>query len=198
MSWRLGALGITSRLEVMGRQRSVAQHPRGTAARHAVTRPWSSLLIRMTAARLEPGPERHAAIRAAAHTSSPFPPTCCIARRSATSSRSGSIFASSRFETVRPGAGVANARLIGSSRQEELALRRYADLSTRSERDQHAGARVVRPGGRYIAGSWGSPLARRRTADLSTAEAWGRRRRRSARHPCSPGKRRPRFAGPPV
>ncbi|MDQ2935580.1 MAG: hypothetical protein M3R49_11510 [Chloroflexota bacterium] len=96
VSWRLGALGITSQLEVPGRRsgqsRSVLVgllrvderwyigHPNGRAAwtrnleaaGQAVIRPWSTIPVRVSATRLELGPERDAAIHAAARQQ-PFP-----------------------------------------------------------------------------------------------------------------------------
>ncbi len=90
VSWRAGTLGITSRLEVPGRRsgrsRSVlvgllrvngrwyVGHPNGPAewtrnldaAGQAVIRPWSSMPVRVSATRLQAGPEREAAIRATA------------------------------------------------------------------------------------------------------------------------------------
>ena len=90
VSWRLGALGITSRLEVAGRRTGRPRdvlvgllrvddcwyvgHPNGAAAwtrnldaaGEAVIRPSSSISVRVSATRLEPGSERDAAIRATA------------------------------------------------------------------------------------------------------------------------------------
>jgi hypothetical protein len=96
VSWRIGALGITARLEVPGRRsgrsrdvlvgllrvddRWYVGHPNGPAAwtrnleaaREAVIRPSSSISVPVSATRLEPGPERDAAIRATARQQ-PFP-----------------------------------------------------------------------------------------------------------------------------
>lgn len=96
ISWRVGALGITSRLDVLGRRsgrpRSIlvgllrvdegwyVGHPNGPAAwtrnleaaGEAVIRPWTGTPIRVSATRLGPGPERDAAIRATA-SQQPFP-----------------------------------------------------------------------------------------------------------------------------
>jgi hypothetical protein len=96
VSWRLGTLGITSRLDVPGRRsgrsrdvlvgllrvddRWYVGHPNGAAAwtrnldaaGEAVIHPSGSISLRVSARRLEPGSERDAAIRATARQQ-PFP-----------------------------------------------------------------------------------------------------------------------------
>jgi len=96
VSWRIGALGITSRLAVPGRRSARSRdvlvgllrvddrwyvgHPNGPAAwtrnldaaGEAVIPPSSSISVRVSATRLGPGPERDAAIRATARQQ-PFP-----------------------------------------------------------------------------------------------------------------------------